>query len=89
MALFATGDVYVNFSGLADEADALRDSVQGRNVDRLGDVRAAHHPVGTLRDSGTPAVVIQPAAPDAAGRGPGAGAPEPASERMHSRSKPA
>jgi hypothetical protein len=46
MAPFATGDVYVNFSGLADEADALRDSVYGRSVDRLGDVRATHDPVG-------------------------------------------
>jgi FAD/FMN-containing dehydrogenase len=43
---FAAGGVYINFSGLDEEADALRGAVYGRNRDRLAAVRAAYDPEG-------------------------------------------
>jgi FAD/FMN-containing dehydrogenase len=46
LAPYATGGVYVNFSGLGEEADALRDAVYGSSADRLGAVRAAYDPGG-------------------------------------------
>jgi FAD/FMN-containing dehydrogenase len=45
LAPFASG-VYINFSGLADEADALRDSVFGASTDRLAEVRRTYDPEG-------------------------------------------
>jgi FAD/FMN-containing dehydrogenase len=43
---FAGGGVYINFSGLGDEADALRDSVYGHSQRRLDAVRATYDPDG-------------------------------------------
>jgi FAD/FMN-containing dehydrogenase len=43
---FAAGGVYINFSGLDDEADGLRGAVFGRSHDRLAEVRAAYDPTG-------------------------------------------
>jgi FAD/FMN-containing dehydrogenase len=43
---FATGGVYINFSGLDDEADRLRDAVFGLSQERLADVRAVYDPDG-------------------------------------------
>ena len=45
---YATGGVYLNFSGLADEADELRDAVYGASAGRLAEVRAAYDPDGLL-----------------------------------------
>jgi hypothetical protein len=39
---FATGGVYINFSGLDEEADRLRGAVFGRSQQRLADVREAY-----------------------------------------------
>lgn len=41
---FATGGVYVNFSGLHDEADDLRSSVQGASAARLERIRKDYDP---------------------------------------------
>jgi FAD/FMN-containing dehydrogenase len=46
MRPFSTGGVYVNFSGLGDEADDLRSSVFGESQQRLAAIRAAHDPDG-------------------------------------------
>jgi FAD/FMN-containing dehydrogenase len=46
LAPFADGGVYINFSGLDDEADALRGAVFGRSRERLDEVRSAHDPTG-------------------------------------------
>jgi len=46
MRPFATGGVYVNFSGLDDEADGLRAAVFAGSQGRLDAVRAAHDPSG-------------------------------------------
>jgi FAD/FMN-containing dehydrogenase len=46
MLPFATGGVYVNFSGLDDEADLLRAAVFGPSRDRLGAARRAYDPDG-------------------------------------------
>jgi len=43
---FSTGGVYVNFSGLEDEADELRTSVFGSNEERLDRIRAEYDPDG-------------------------------------------
>lgn len=43
---FSTGGVYVNFSGLAEEADALRGAVQGASQARLEEVRRSYDPHG-------------------------------------------
>jgi FAD/FMN-containing dehydrogenase len=43
---FATGGVYLNFSGLGEEAASLRDAVQGRTRERLTRVRWAYDPEG-------------------------------------------
>jgi FAD/FMN-containing dehydrogenase len=45
-APFATGGVYVNFSGLYDEADSVRSSVQGQTADRLEQIRHQYDPDG-------------------------------------------
>lgn len=45
LAPFSTG-VYVNFSGLQDEADQLRPSVQGASAERLDQIRAEYDPDG-------------------------------------------
>jgi FAD/FMN-containing dehydrogenase len=46
MRPFATGGVYINFSGLDEEADELRDGVFGQSLARLKAVREAHDPEG-------------------------------------------
>jgi FAD/FMN-containing dehydrogenase len=46
MRPFATGGVYINFSGLDEEADELRDGVFGESLARLRAVREAHDPEG-------------------------------------------
>lgn len=46
MRPFATGGVYVNFSGLDEEADGLRDAVFGATRERLAEVRATYDPDG-------------------------------------------
>jgi FAD/FMN-containing dehydrogenase len=46
MRPFASGGVYVNFSGLGEEADDLRDAVYGDSQRRLDEVRAAYDPDG-------------------------------------------
>lgn len=45
---FATGGVYVDFAGLDDEADELRDGVLGTSRDRLDSLRAEYDPDGLL-----------------------------------------
>lgn len=45
-APFSTGGVYVNFSGLQDEADHVRPLVQGSAADRLERIRAEYDPTG-------------------------------------------
>lgn len=44
MEPYATGGVYINFSGLGDEADALRGAVYGPNEQRLAAIRAEYDP---------------------------------------------
>lgn len=46
MRPYATGGVYINFSGLDDEADALREAVFGESQQRFAEVRAAYDPDG-------------------------------------------
>ena len=46
MTPFSTGGVYVNFSGLDDEAAPLRSAVLGRSEARLDRVRADYDPDG-------------------------------------------
>jgi FAD/FMN-containing dehydrogenase len=43
---YASGGVYINFSGLGDEADGLRGAVFGSSQARLAEVRAAYDPDG-------------------------------------------
>jgi FAD/FMN-containing dehydrogenase len=43
---YASGGVYINFSGLADEADGLRAAVFGSSQAQLSEVRAAYDPDG-------------------------------------------
>jgi FAD/FMN-containing dehydrogenase len=43
---YASGGVYINFSGLGDEAEELRSSVYGSSEARLAEVRAAFDPEG-------------------------------------------
>ena len=43
---FGTGGVYGNFSGLNDEADRLRASIQGASAGRLDRIRVAFDPDG-------------------------------------------
>lgn len=45
LAPFSSG-VYVNFSGLGEEADALRDAVYGSSMNRLAQVRRQYDPRG-------------------------------------------
>jgi FAD/FMN-containing dehydrogenase len=45
---FATGGVYINFSGLSEEAAGLRSSVYGANQTRLAAIREAHDPDGVF-----------------------------------------
>ena len=47
-APFATGGVYINFSGLADEAAEVRPFVQGSTTERLDEVRNSYDPHGVL-----------------------------------------
>jgi hypothetical protein len=51
MTPFSTGGVYVNFSGLQDEAAQLRDAVLGRSGARLEQMRADYDPGGVFRDA--------------------------------------
>ncbi len=47
---FGTGDVYLNFTGLADEApDAGVDTAFGRNLSRLGEIKAKYDPDNFFR----------------------------------------
>ena len=47
---YGTGDVYLNFTGLADEApDAGVETAFGRNLKRLGEVKAAYDPENLFR----------------------------------------
>lgn len=46
MAPFSTGGVYVNFSGLHDEADDVRPLVQGAGAERLDRIRSEYDPDG-------------------------------------------
>ena len=48
MKPFASGGVYVNFSGFAEEADELRGAVQGASLGRLEEVRRAYDPHGVF-----------------------------------------
>lgn len=48
LAPFSTGGVYVNFSGLYDEADEVRPLVQGTSAERLDRIRAAYDPDGVF-----------------------------------------
>jgi hypothetical protein len=48
---FATGGVYVNFSGLDDEAADLRAAVYGASAQRLAAVRAARDPEALFADA--------------------------------------
>jgi len=48
MTPFSTGGVYVNFSGLDDEADQLRAAVLGSNQGRLDRIRADYDPDGVF-----------------------------------------
>jgi hypothetical protein len=43
---FATGGMYVNFSGLGDEVDSAPDAVFGRSQEQLAQVRATYDPDG-------------------------------------------
>ena len=43
---FSNGGVYVNFSGLDEEAAGLRDAVLGSSEQRLNDIRASYDPDG-------------------------------------------
>lgn len=43
---FATGGMYVNFSGLGDEVDSAPDAVFGASQERLAQVRATYDPDG-------------------------------------------
>jgi FAD/FMN-containing dehydrogenase len=45
---FSTGGVYVNFSGLYDEADSMRSAVQGSTTERLDRIRAEYDPEGVF-----------------------------------------
>jgi FAD/FMN-containing dehydrogenase len=45
----ANGGVYMNFSGLADEVDAVRGAVYGASAARLDAIRARHDPDGVFR----------------------------------------
>jgi FAD/FMN-containing dehydrogenase len=44
----AEGGVYVNFSGLDDEAEAMSDSIYGASVDRLSGIRRRYDPEGVF-----------------------------------------
>lgn len=46
LAPYAAGGVYINFSGLDEEADALRGAVFGGSRDRLAEIRATYDPTG-------------------------------------------
>jgi hypothetical protein len=43
---FATGGMYVNFSGLGDEADSAPEAVFGASQEKLTQVRATYDPGG-------------------------------------------
>ena len=43
---FSTGGVYVNFSGLYDEAEDMRSAVQGSTTERLEGIRSEYDPEG-------------------------------------------
>jgi FAD/FMN-containing dehydrogenase len=45
---YANGGVYLNFSGLDDDVDALRSAVQGSTTDRLAEIRRSYDPEGIL-----------------------------------------
>ena len=50
IAEHGTGDVYLNFTGLADEpASAGTDSAFGRNLERLAEIKAAYDPDNLFR----------------------------------------
>ena len=48
MRAFSNGGVYLNFSGLDDEAEHLRGAVQGPNQLRLAEIRHAYDPQGVF-----------------------------------------
>lgn len=45
-APFSTGGVYVNFSGLYDEAESVRTAVEGSTTERLDQIRDRYDPDG-------------------------------------------
>lgn len=51
MREYSDGGVYLNFSGLGDEADSLRDAVFGASAQRLAEVRAAYDPDGLFGEA--------------------------------------
>ncbi len=53
MRPFSTGGVYLNFSGLDDEAEDLRDAVLGASAARLDRVRADYDPEGLFATAAT------------------------------------
>lgn len=44
----ANGGVYLNFSGMADEAEAVRDAAYGASAPRLDEIRARYDPDGVF-----------------------------------------
>jgi hypothetical protein len=48
MRQFSNGGVYLNFSGLDDEAESLRAAVQGPNQARLAEIRRANDREGSF-----------------------------------------
>jgi FAD/FMN-containing dehydrogenase len=51
MRPFATGGVYINFSGFGEEAEELRGAVFGSSAERLATIRAEHDPAGLFADA--------------------------------------
>jgi FAD/FMN-containing dehydrogenase len=47
----ANGGVYLNFAGLADEVDAVRDAAYGASAARLDAIRARHDPDGVFANA--------------------------------------
>jgi FAD/FMN-containing dehydrogenase len=48
---FAAGGVYINFSGLDDEADSVRAAVLGGSRDRLDEIRSRYDPTGLFEEA--------------------------------------
>ena len=51
MRAFSNGGVYLNFSGLEDEAEHLRGAVQGPSQLRLEEIRHAYDPLGVFAEA--------------------------------------